>query len=147
MNTDMLTNRLLVGLLELEQAGDLVITNPRPATLAEKLCAQILHDWTSQFYQEPPDELVIEDSLKSSCMHLVADFNMPPNDASSVMAQFYRNLAADRTTNELANLFAHQGSVEIALGAYFCVFLNGGTYYNQEYLDWRKEFHARKPST
>lgn len=137
MDTKKLTASLLAGLVELEQSGDLVIIDPIPLVLAERLCARVIRDW-GQACLDEPIELAIELGLKLSTRHLEERFALSADDAHSAVEKFFRYLGSNRTPKEVAELICHQGYEEIALGAFFCSHLQRGEYYGLDYLDWRK---------
>lgn len=142
MNTTDLSATLLAGLLSLEKSGDLVITHPAPAALADSLCSEVIQQWAKQFLDAPPSEIVIDDSIRASSRHLVSS-SIKEEEARSIVEKFVASLRAGRTLTEVADLLAHQGPQEIALGAYYCIHMQLGEYYSSEYLEWRKGRHAR----
>ena len=143
MNSTDLNSTLLAGLLELEQSGDLVITNPAPQALAEALGARVIKQWGSESL-DVPIEAVIDAGMKSSAKALAEIFNVGNSEATSAIETFVRSLGERRTPREVAELIAHQGAQEIALGAFFCSHLRQGDYYSSDYLDWRKTQYAKQ---
>ncbi|BEP53033.1 hypothetical protein GmRootV118_02770 [Variovorax sp. V118] len=142
---DAISAKLLSELQQLEQSGDLVIAHHAPSMLADRLSDAIVQQWASEFFEEPPPEVVIEMSLRSSARQLTEHFGMDEASACSVARGFMDRLASTRTLREVAELVTHQGAQEIADGAYFCVHLDKGEYYSPGYLDWRKaRYSGRK---
>lgn len=137
MDASEISQALLEGLEELEQAGDLVITHSAPLELAEKLRAKLIERWADEFVVMPPHEVVIADGVSSASKYLTAKFRVTPTEALSMVQRFVETLRPQRTLTELADLIAHQGHQDIALGAYYCVHLARGEYYDPGYLDWR----------
>lgn len=142
MNNEELKIKLLEGLLELEQLGELVITNPNPALVAEYLKAKVIEAWASEFIEAPPFEVVVENCIESSTRYLVQEFNMQSAEARNILEKFIKHLSNNRTLIEISDLVSHQGYQEIACGAYFCFNLRRGDYYSLAYLNWRTEFYS-----
>lgn len=138
MDAGAISQVLLKGLLDLEKAGDLVITNNSPQSLAEDLCSKLIERWADNFESMPPHEVVIADSISCCTKYLQKHYDLPYPRAHSVVERFVDDRRRERTLAELAELLAHQGCQEIAMGAYYCVHLEGGTYYDMGYLAWRK---------
>lgn len=143
MNTNEIANELLSGLLELEQNGDLVITHTSPPSLADKLCSRVIQKWAQEFLDCPPFEVVVEDGVKSATNYLEAVFEMVESDARSVVEKFVSHLLVNRPLGMVAELVAHQGPEDVALGAYYCMHLQKGEYYDSGYLEWRKGVYAK----
>ena len=139
---DAISARLLSELQQLEQSGDLVIAHHAPSMLADRLCDAIVRQWANEFFDEPPPEVVIESSLRSSERHLFERFGLDQAGARIVARAFIDRLATTRTLREVAELITHQGAQEIADGAYFCVHLDKGEYYSLSYLNWRSEQYS-----
>ncbi len=145
MNSTDLKSALLAGLLELEQSGDIVITNPAPQAVADQLAAKLIDQWGSQSL-DIPIEAVIDTGMKSAATALVKIFNLGSVEATSAVESFVRSLGESRAPKEVAELIAHQGAQEVAFGAFFCSHLRKGQYYSSDYLDWRKAEYARQRS-
>jgi hypothetical protein len=143
VNSAELQSVLLAGLLELEQSGDIVITNPAPQVLADQLCAKVVGQWADQSL-DVPLEAVIDTGIKSASAALVRVFNLESAEATSAVERFVRSLGESRSPKEVAEILAHQGAQEIAFGAFFCSHLGKGSYYSSDYLDWRKAEYARQ---
>lgn len=139
MDTNAISQALLKGLQDLEQAGDLVITHTSPQRLAEDLCSTLIERWAAEFADMPPHEVVIADSISWCTRYLQKNYDLPYPSALFVVERFVEDRGKERTLAELAELLAHQGHQEIAMGAYYCVHLDGGTYYDMGYLEWRKK--------
>lgn len=145
MNSTDLKSTLLAGLLELEQSGELVITNPAPQALADQLYAKLIGQWGSESL-DVPIEAVIDTGMRSAATALVKIFNLGSDEAVSAVERFVRSLGESRAPKEVAELVAHQGAQEIAFGAFFCSHLRRGEYYSSDYLDWRQTEYARQRS-
>ncbi len=145
MNHTDLKSTLLAGLLELEQSGDIVITNPAPQVLADQLSEKLINQWCSQSL-DVPIEAVIDTGMKSAATALVKIFNLGSVEATAAVERFVRSLGESREPKEVAELISHQGAQEIAYGAFFCSHLRQGKYYSSDYLDWRKSEYARQRS-
>lgn len=144
MDRQELCSKLLVGLIDLEESGDIVITHAIPRSLADRLASIVIRHWASDFSESPPPDLLIQDSLEMSSKFLCEEFGLSEPNARSTMEEFHNILKSRRSITEVADLVAHQSSPEIALGAYYCVVLQRGEYYSRGYLDWRKEFYTSK---
>ena len=142
LNVSELTDKLLAGLLELEQSGDIVITHPSPHVLAELLGTTLIHSWAAEFLDEPPSEIVIEGTLNSAAKYLKEYFGIDESLSRQTVDNFLRGFRGWKSLREVAELVSHQGTEEIALGAYYCVHQKRGEYYSADYLDWRKEYYA-----
>jgi hypothetical protein len=145
MNSADLKSTLLAGLLELEQSGDIVITNPAPQVLADRLGAKLIDKWGSESL-DVPIEATIDAGMKSAAAALVKIFQLDSAEATSAVEKFVRSLGESREPKEVAELIAHQGVQEIAFGAFFCSHLRKGKYYSSDYLDWREAEYARQRS-
>jgi hypothetical protein len=145
VNSTDLKSTLLAGLLELEQSGDIVITNPAPQVLADQLSTKLIDQWGRQSL-DVPIEAVIDTGMKSAATALVKIFNLGSAEATSAVERFVRSLGESREPKEVAELISHQGAQEIAYGAFFCSHLRQGKYYSSDYLDWRKSEYARQRS-
>jgi len=143
VNCTDLKSTLLAGLLELEQSGDLVITNPAPQALADQLSEKLIGQWGSESL-DFPIEAVIDTGMRSAATALVKIFNVGGSEAISSVESFVRSLGESRAPREVAELIAHQGAQELAFGAFFCSCLRKGEYYSSDYLDWRKAEYARQ---
>jgi len=88
--------------------------------------------------------VVIESGGNAAAEYLRRHFNLNAVDSHIVTQQFLDNLSTSRTKTELAELISHQGHQEIAHGAYFCVHLKLGEYYDQDYLEWRSRSMQNK---
>lgn len=141
MDASGIAQALLEGLVELERAGDLVITHSAPLELAEKLSSNLVERWANEFVVMPPHEVVIADGIRSATKYLQAKFGVAYPEALLVVERFVEDLRAQRTVADLADLIAHQGHQDIAMGAYYCVYLARGKYYDSGYLDWRIAAH------
>ncbi len=93
---------------------------------------------------DDPIESVLDSGMKSSAASLARIFTLSSAEAASVVQSFLRSLGVTRTPREVAELVAHQGSEEIAIGAFFCTHLKHGEYYSADYLEWRKNHHAQR---
>jgi hypothetical protein len=145
VNPTDLKSTLLAGLLELEQSGDIIITNPAPQVLADQLSAKLIDAWGSQSL-DVPIEAVIDTGMKSAVAALAKIFNLSSAEATAAVESFVRSLGDSRDPREVAELISHQGAQEIAYGAFFCSHLRRGKYYSSDYLDWRKSEFARQRS-
>ena len=137
MDANGIAQALLEGLVELEHAGDLVITHSAPLELAEMLGSKLIERWANEFVVMPPHEVVVADGVRSATKYLQATFDVAYPEALLVVERFVEDLRAQRTLTELADLVAHQGHQDIAMGAYYCVHLARGKYYDSGYLAWR----------
>lgn len=137
MDASGIAQALLEGLVELEQAGNLVITHSAPLELAEELSSKLIERWANEFIVMPPHEVVITDGIRSATRYLQAKFGVPYPEALLMVERFVEELRAQRTLADLADLVAHQGHQDIAMGAYYCVHLARGRYYDSGYLAWR----------
>lgn len=142
MNVSELTDKLLAGLLELEQSGDIVITHPTPHVLAELLGTNLIQSWAAEFLDEPPSEVVIEGALNSTAKYFKENFDIDESSSRQTVDNFLRSFLGWKSLREVAELVSHQGTEEIALGAYFCTHLKRGVYYSMDYIEWRKEYYA-----
>jgi hypothetical protein len=143
MDLSDISQSLLEGLVELEQAGDLAITHAAPIELADKLRSKLVERWAKEFVAMPPHEVVIANGIRSATGYLETKFSVPHEQALSVVRRFMEDRRAERTLPELADLVAHQGYQDIALGAYYCVHLGRGKYYDPDYLTWRSTAPVR----
>lgn len=144
MNRNELANCLLNSLLELEKAGDVIVTHPNLSVLAEQICDSLVQKWAAEFLEAPPYEVVIDSGLNAASEYLQCHFNLNALDAHIVARQFLDSLGTSRTKTELAELISHQGYREIAYGAYFCIHLKLGEYYDADYLEWRRREYAKR---
>lgn len=136
MEANEVSQCILEGLVELEESGDLVITHAAPLVLAEKLGTRLIELWAREFVDSPPHEVVIAGCIKAATRHLEG-FGLEHEAALSAVSRFVKDRQRERTLGELADLLAHQGSREIAMGSYYCVHLGRGKYYDPDYLTWR----------
>jgi hypothetical protein len=143
MNATEMSQVLLDGLIELERSGDLVITHASPLQLADDLCSRVIQHWSNEFASAPPDELVIADAIRSSTKYLHEIFSLSREQALEAVERFVEARRSERTLTALAELLAHQGPQEIAMGAYYCVHLQMGPYYGEAYLAWRSEQNSK----
>ena len=68
---------------------------------------------------------------------------MVESDARSVVEKFVSHLLVKRPPGLVAELVTHQGPEDVALGAYYCMHLQQGEYYDSGYLEWRKGVYAK----
>lgn len=141
MNQSQISDCLLAGLVELESSGDLVITQTSARPLADKLCGLLLDQWSSEFFDEPPYEVVVEKCIQSCTSILQRNFSIEEEEARSAISTFLQELGARRTSRELCELVSHQGDIEISDATYYCICLGNGSdsYYSDGYLAWRRQ--------
>ncbi len=139
MDANEISRVLLEGLLELEQSGDLVIIHTAPLKLADSLHSKIIQRWADEFAEAPPHEVIIADGVRHSTQYVQEYFALSYPEALGVVERFVEERRQERTMGELADLVAHQGPQDIAMGAYYCVYLQRGNYYDPGYLAWRSE--------
>lgn len=147
MNQSQISDCLLAGLGDLENSGDLVITHTSPRSLADKLCSLLVNQWSAEFFDEPPYEVVVENCIQSCTSVLHRNFSIGELEARSAVKTFLHEIGARRTLRDLCELVSHQGEIEISDGTYYCICLGNGSdsYYSDGYLDWRRArcLHAR----
>ncbi|WP_447915471.1 hypothetical protein [Delftia acidovorans] len=141
MNQSQISECLLAGLVDLENSGDLVITHNSSRSLAEKLCSLLINQWSAEFLDEPPYEVVIENCIHSCTSILHRNFSIEEVDARSAISTFLREIGARRTLRDLCELVSHQGDIEISDATYYCICLGNGSdsYYSDGYLAWRRK--------
>ena len=140
LNLSALTDQLLAGLLELEQSGAIVITHPMPQVLADGLAAKLMQQWAAEFLDEPPCEIVIEATRNAAAHYLAGKFGFDAAASRQTVDRFLDSFRSWKSLREIAELLTHQGTQEIALGAYYCIHLQRGEYYSGDYIEWRKEY-------
>ncbi len=145
MDQSQISSCLLAGLIDLENAGDLVITHTSPKSLADKLCSLLVNQWGAEFFDEPPYEVVVENCIQSCTSILHRNFSIEEVEARSAVKTFLREIGARRTLRDLCELVSHQGDIDISDGTYYCICLGNGSdnYYSDGYLSWRRERYLK----
>jgi hypothetical protein len=146
MKRNDLAEELLAGLLALEQNGNLVITHTSPQELADELCSKVIQKWAREFMDSPPSEVVIANGVEAASRYLTTVFTISGTEARLAVEGFISQLRQTRPLGMVAELVAHQGPEDVALGAYYCVHLQRGEYYDSGFLEWRKEVYASAQS-
>lgn len=144
MNKNEIAEEILKGLVDLEDSGDIVITNTNPELLAKRLSSTLVEKWAFEFLEVPPDVVVIDECFSIAKQNLCQIFDLKGSEAEMAMNNFIDLLSFNRSNREIADLLSHQGYEEIAFGAYFCCHIKMGEYYSREYLDWRKNVYAKR---
>ncbi len=145
MNKELMIESLDKALSELEASGDLVVTTAIPSDVSEALYLSIINQLESCAENDdlPPAEIRIEAILSKSSDYIVNLFSLTINEAKEVSYNFYKYCKGFKSELEIADYFAHEGPMEIALTAYFCIELGKDRFGDSEYLDWRQEIYKQ----
>jgi hypothetical protein len=143
MNKELFLEAFDTAISELEKNGDLVVTTTIPKKISEFLYFAIRDQWCCDVGDDmlPPAELRIESLLGKAIGILEKVFALSEEEAKSVAYDFYKYCAEFKSKLETADYFSHEGPVEIALTAYFCIKLGKDRFGESDYLDWRKEIY------
>lgn len=104
MNQSQISDCLLAGLVDLENSGDLVITHTSPRSLADKLCSLLVNQWSAEFFDEPPYEVVVENCIQSCTSVLRRNFSIGELEARSAVKRSFTKSVRAGLCETFANL-------------------------------------------
>lgn len=108
----------------------------------------LLDQWSSEFFDEPPYEVVVEKCIQSCTSILQRNFSIDEEEARLAISTFLQELGARGTPRELCELVSHQGDIELSDATYYCICLGNGSdsYYSDDYFAWRRQrnLHAQR---
>lgn len=132
--------KITLLLKEFESRGDVVITTTTPSQLAREIYALVIKailDDTSGF--EEPIEFSLPFLLDEIAAKVQQLFSVDAEISKHIVGAYHQQWLTQRTPQQIAELYWHQGYHDMALRAYYSVFL-GKDNLATDYLDWRKQY-------
>ncbi|WP_417763872.1 hypothetical protein [Shewanella sp.] len=145
MNKENLLKAFDQAIIDLEAAGDIVVTTTVYSKISTYLYSVVRDELSDEYKQQstalPLPELRIESTLAHCITKLETIFNLSADAANQLAYQFYALCRECRSELEIADYFSHEGPFEIALTAYYCCRMGKNRFGNSDYLEWRQPFY------
>ena len=142
--SDKYIEKISQTLKDMEERGDIVITTTTPKNLSNEIFCSIVKSWIDENTEiEEPIEFTLPNILEEIIKTTSYIFNITIEDAHKIVVEYNNYRLKHWSPKENAELYWHQGKLDISLRAYYRVKL-GKEDSSVEFLDWRKRYHDKK---
>ncbi len=141
MNYDQYIEKISEELLRLEDQGEIVITSTVLNSVSKSIFISAIEPWIQGHIEDhDPIESSIPCLLEDMVTKTMSIFSLEEIEATKIVNEYYKQWLLHRSQKEIAEIFWHETTHEMARRAYYTIHLGNEDSRDLEYLEWRKQY-------